>query len=370
MRVTSFVPVAVSVLTTTGLLLGPCFAVADSVYSSVDLVSSSEPVPVLDMVNGWDGPFSAGEYAYADARAQVGVSWSSGQSEADLGVQRYFVEWQQRWHYDLSFSKGMSRYYYSLEQGSDLAADEVLALDARMLVARGIRSGAQWQLDSAALGLAGQWSVTPALTVYRVSEWQFGSLSGVAEGGESETASASLDYHFSEDKILDYDVDPNNGWGISLDLASEWSDGEYWRVAVQLHDILNRWQLADSGYTDACINFNSPSQQVCSSTATASGKSGQEDYVARLRSTVEVAVEYLPWQGQILAYHHGDYDRLGLEKRWQPLSGIELGAAVYSTAQVGVSLNSRWMRLAVATDDIRSSLARDMDVSLGWQFHW
>ena len=48
-------------------------AVADVVYSSVTLVSSSEPVPVLDMVSGWDGPFEAGEYAYADARVTLAL---------------------------------------------------------------------------------------------------------------------------------------------------------------------------------------------------------------------------------------------------------------------------------------------------------
>ncbi len=342
-------------------------AVADVVYSSVTLVSSSEPVPVLDMVSGWDGPFEAGEYAYADARVTLGASMHLADGN---GLQRSFVEWERRWHYDLSFSRGMSRYYYSLEQGSELDANEALALDARMLVASGVRAGAEWQLDSAALGIAGRWSVTPALALYRVSEWQFGSLAGVAEGGATETASATLDYHFSEDKILAYEIDPSHGWGLSLDLASEWSDGERWRLSLQLQDILNRWQLADSGYTRACINFNSPSLPVCSSSATASGKSGEEAFVARLRPTTRIAVDYLPWQARVLVYHHGDYDRLGIEKHWQPVSGIELGAAVYSTAQLGLSFSHRWLQLAIASDDIRSGFARDLDVSAGLRFSW
>lgn len=336
------------------------------IYSHLSLMSSSEAVPVLDMINGWDGPFQAGEYAYADGRMQFGfVQGTTTGQTADND--RWFLEWEQRWHYDLRFSKGMSRYYQALEQGTDTPADEKLMLDARTLQAQGLRFGEAFVLPQVS-GL----SVTPALALYRVSGWQFGHLSGLAEGGASSTASAVLDYHYNEDKILEYGVDPAAGWGLSLDLDFDWQPNEHWQVAAKLTDIWNQWRFEDSGYTDACINFNNPSQTVCSSKVTASGKSGQEQYRARILPTLDATAQYAPWHTRFSYYQHSRYRRVGAEYQWMSAgdNDLQLGLAVYSTAQLGVSAQWHGLSLLLASDDLRSGYARDMQVNTGLAVRW
>jgi hypothetical protein len=330
------------------------------------VMSSSEAVPVLDMISGWDGPFQAGEYAYADGRIQLGfVQGTTAGQTADNN--RWFLEWEQRWHYDLRFSKGMSRYYQALEQGTDTPADEKLMLDARTLQAQGLRFGQTFLLSQASY-----LRVTPALALYRVSDWQFGHLSGVAEGGASSTASAVLDYHYNEDKILEYGVDPAAGRGVSLDLGFDWQPNEHWQVAAKLTDIWNQWRFEDSGYTDACINFNNPSQTVCSSKVTASGKSGQEKYKARILPTLDATAVYAPWHTRFSYYQHSQYRRAGAEYQWMPMgdNGLQLGVAVYSTAQLGVSAQWHGLSLLLASDDLRSGYARDMQVKTGLAVRW
>jgi hypothetical protein len=352
-------------------LVGPGFcslAIAHDadIYSQVSVMSSSEAVPVLDMISGWDGPFQAGEYAYADGRIQLGfVQGTTAGQTADNN--RWFLEWEQRWHYDLRFSKGMSRYYQALEQGTDTPADEKLMLDARTLQAQGLRFGQTFLLSQASY-----LRVTPALALYRVSDWQFGHLSGVAEGGASSTASAVLDYHYNEDKILEYGVDPAAGRGVSLDLGFDWQPNEHWQVAAKLTDIWNQWRFEDSGYTDACINFNNPSQTVCSSKVTASGKSGQEQYRARILPTLDATAVYAPWNTRFSYYQHSQYRRVGAEYQWMPMgdNGLQLGVAVYSTAQLGVSAQWHGLSLLLASDDLRSGYARDMQVKTGLAVRW
>lgn len=328
---------------------------ATELYSQVSLMSSSEPVPVLDMVNGWDGPFQSGTYAYADARVAAGFRFGE--------QQRWNVEWERRWHYDLTFSEGMSRYYRAQEQGTDLANTESLSLEARTLEAQGLRLGREFRQRD--------WSITPALAVYRVSQWQFGSLDGVAEGGASDTASAELDYHYDQDRILEYGVNPAAGWGLSLDLVGSWQIDQNWSADVALKDILNRWYFEDSGYTNACINFNSPSETVCASSATASGKSGQEVFVASLRPTLMANLAYQPLNTRIELYHHGEFTRLGAEYRWRPLAELpEIGVAAYSTAQMGLGFYGRHWNLSLASDDLRTGFARDLQLQAGASWHW
>lgn len=338
-----------------GLMVVAWPATAGLLYSELDLMTSAEPVPVLDMVNGWDGPFQSGRYAYADARVRMGSRWGSSD--------RWMLEWERRWHYDLSFSAGMSRYYYATEQGESLAADESLRLDARTLEAQGVRLGHRFD--------GRDWQLQPALALYRVSQWQFGSLNGLADGAAEGTASARLDYHYDQDRILEYGVDPGVGWGLSLDVSGRWQLADDWQLDLAALDLLNRWYFADSGYTSACVNFNSPAQTVCSSSATASGKSGQEVFVASLRPTLSGELAYIPLSMSLQVYHHGEFSRVGLEKRWQPLTaGPQLGVSAYSTAQIGVGVYAGHWHLAIASDDLRTGFARDLQAEAGVEWRW
>lgn len=329
-----------------------------AVYARLDVLSSSEPVPVLDMVSGWDGPFEPGRYAFGDVRAVMGVR-----------LDDWFFERESRWHYDLTFSPGMSRYYHSAEQGLDLKNDERLMLSVRSLEATGVRLGKSIQLSSSHWnGWRGEWRIRPALAVYRVGHFQFGHLSGVAEGGGSGQASAELDYRYDDDKILEHDPFVPEGWGVSLDLGVAWQH-EQWRAQVMLQDMINRFQLDDAAFTTACINVNAPSDSVCSSTGTASGRSGQDDFIARLRPTLSGRVIRDDWGAELGVQYHGDYQRVSAYRFWALPDG-EVGVSAHSTRQLGVHWRSDWVTLDWVADDLRQEYARDIEARLGVQFLW
>ncbi|WP_221798704.1 hypothetical protein [Oceanobacter mangrovi] len=329
---------------------------ADELYSDTKLVASSAAVSLRDMIHGWDGGFQDGEYAYADARQRLGVLVGDPQGS------HWLLEWQRRWHYDLSFSKGMARYYRASETGEALQQDESLRLDIRAITATGLNFGKQFELTEQSLKL------TPSVTVYRADSWQFGHLNGWAAAGSSGSASATLDYHFNEDKLLEYQVDPAAGWGLSFNLGVDWQIAEQWRLRGQIDDLWNLWRMEDSGYTDACINFDSPSQSVCTSSATASGKSGQEVFYGRLRPATEINLSWTPQlkglQLGINLYHQGDYSRVGATVRQQLADSWSVHSGIYSSRQLGAGVGWKYLALDLKLDDYRMANVRDADFNL------
>lgn len=321
------------------------------IYSQIDVQAHAEPVPVMDMVEGWDGPFQSGRFAFGDARLITGLAW-----------QDWFVEREQRWHYDLSFSRGMSRYYNALERGESLAADESLRLDVRSIEAWGARVGRTFQWRSP----YGEIQLQPALALYRVGHFQFGQLSGAAEAGEEERASARLRYFYDEDKILEHDPFVPKGWGASLDLTLAWQQA-HWQTRLTVRDLANRWQWQEAAFTTACINFNDPTQSICSSSGTASGRSGQQAFIARLTPTLSASMMNRDWHTEISADWHGDYRQLGVT---QFIFNERLGVSAHSTRQLGIQWRSDWLSFYWKADDIRLSYARDLDIGLGIQLSW
>lgn len=330
-------------------------AVADEIYSQLNLIAAAEPVPVEDMVSGWDGPFQAGEYAWADARMAAGytVNFDGGNSA--------FIEWQQRWHYDLQFSKGMSRYYRAIEQGLEPDGDQELMLDARTLQAQGLRTGASWQWRQ---GL----QIRPTLALYQVNAWQFGHLAGQAYADGS--ASAKLDYHYDQDRILEYQVDPDTGMGISLDLGLDWQIAEQARLHLDVQDLWNYWRLENSGYTNACINLDQPASSVCSSSATASGKSGQDVFIARLRPTLQAGLELPQWRSRLQWVRHNRYQLAGAETWWQPENGPELALNAWSSGALGLAARWQTVQLELSSDDVRPAFARELQARIRFGWRW
>lgn len=320
-------------------------------YTSLDVRGYSESVPVADMVQGWDGPFQSGRYALGDVRLVTGARWQS-----------WFVERESRWHYDLRFSSGMSRYYYALEQGRALASTEALQLDVRSVEAWGVRLGRAIEHTAA----SGKWRLTPALAVYRAGHFQYGQLSGTAEQGSDSQASAELEYHYDDDKILEHDPFVPKGWGVSLDITAAWQ-GEHWQADVRIQDAINRWQWNDAAFTTACININDPQQSICTSSGTASGRSGQDVLVARLRPTTSARLVQSQWQTEASLDLHDRFERLGLHQFF--LQG-QAGVSVHTTRQLGVHWRSGWLTLDWLSDDLRLSYARDLDIRARVNLQW
>lgn len=348
------------------------------IYSHSSVQSASEPVPILDMISGWDGPFQPGRYAYGDVR------WVLGIQSGRAGQRTWFLERESRWHYSLDFSRGMSRYYRALEQGDELENAESLALAVRAVEAHGVRLGRDWALANDDWGNLG---MTAALALYRAGHHQFGQLAGNAESGRNGAASATLDYHFDEDKILEFQPDDERGQGLSLDLGWHWSyvssHQSRWTAELLLQDAWNQWRFDRSGYTRACINFDDPEDSVCESRSTASGQSGTESFIGRLQPTVSAQVTHQSSSfgaagvGQLFElsyFQHHRYRRLGVGSHYELPSVGRLGLSVHSSRQLGAHyrfLSERTgFHIDLMTDDRRLGFARDIEASLGLSLGW
>ena len=234
---------------------------AAELYSAVSVHSSSEPVPVYDMVNGWGDDVRSGRYAWADGRVQLGFA-----------AQGWNFVLERRWHYDFRFSKDMAEFYASLERGDARPGDYALALQAKALQMRGWRVGYEfhWQ----------RWRLQPILSVYRVDQYQIGDLHGVATLSTVNSASVLLDYHFDDDKLLAWPTAPEDGRGFSADFNLAY-DGLRWQLELQLQDLWSRMELPAAAFTRGCINLGGAENPVCSSGNAVAGNSGYADYPYR-----------------------------------------------------------------------------------------
>jgi len=319
-------------------------------FVSADVHASSDPVSVSDMISGWDGGFTPGDYAFADGRTVNGVHINGWQ-----------VSVEKRWYYYLSFSEDMSVFYYNMEH--DLTSDEQLdlELEVQSFKADGIRFGREFNFSD--------FKITPSLALYQASEYQFGKLHGVSLAGSGASASATLDYHFDEDKILEYPVSDTQGYGASLDIAVNYQGFDGWNLNLQLNDIANRWLFEDAGFTTGCVNIGSSGGSTCSSSGSASGRSGQRDYYDSIPFTVQASAAMTDYGATFSVFRHERYVRVSAEKMWDTAVG-DLGLSLHSTSQIGLHWRSDWHELSLVTDDRRMHHARDLQMQLGFHFRW
>lgn len=324
-----------------------------SIFSALDVVASSEPVPITDMISGWDGSFQTGEYAYADARILFGFQ-----------AKGWRVSREQRWYYYLTFSEQTSRFFNSLERGQQVSAGDV-DLEAWSFHSYGLNLSKQFALSPS-------WSLSGGVSVFNIGHYQFGTLKGFAEGGsdrDSLTASAVLDYHYDEDKILEYEDDDKKGRGYSLSFSMAGKVTDDWALSLRIDDLWNRLEFTDATFTEGCIEFNDPSNPLCNALSSASGRSGVSAYNTSIPMSVQAGVTYLPMDLKLELYRHDEYFRAGLAKGWQTVMG-KFGVLAYTTKQFGGYWRSDWHEIKLVADDRQAARIRDLDLTLALQFRW
>lgn len=312
--------------------------------------ASSAPVPVYEMANGWGSQLRDGDYAYADARLLTALEW-----------QGWRIGYEVRQYYNLTFSEDTARFYFNTENNISSPDFYNLDLQVQALTATGIRAGKRWQLQ----GL----TIMPQVTLYRVTAFQFGELSGRAQGNNGLSVSALLDYHYDEDKILNHQADVGLGQGGSVDLALAYEhDG--WQLALHLQDLLNRWYFSDAAFTRGCVNLAGQGGAVCTGTGgSASGTSGQEVLTTQIPLTLQGEVAYQPYGMALGYYQHDRYQRLSARKNWTTAAG-ELGVSLHSTAQLGLHWDGPWHRLSVLSDDRHYRQAHHLQLGLTLMLPW
>lgn len=334
-----------------------------SIYAQLDAVATSETVSIHDMTTGWDGNYRSGELAFADASFIIGFSSDLNIAEQNLGSIR--LEREVRAYYYMSFDKETADFYRALELESDLTSDKKLDLKVKQFDAVGLSVGftsPKFTVENIDFQLGFD------LAVYQVGHFQFGSIQGIAEFGDTEAASALIDYRYDEDKILDHqaDVDKGRGVSVSTDLLITY---QQWQVALQLKDAINHFQWDNGAYTQGCVNIGGGDQALCQTEGSATGTSGQEAMVENIPVTVNAKFTHLGADISVHAMSHDKYYRLGLEKGHQTSLG-RFALFLYHPRLVGASWQTDYFDFQFGADTLKLSKARNIQLNMGVNWHW
>jgi hypothetical protein len=325
-----------------------------SIYSRFELVASSEPVPLADMVSGWDGDYSRGELAYANGTFVAGFSYSD-----------WFIQREQRHYYYLKFDKQTADFYRALELGQDLESDKKLSLDIKQFQALGVSiGGALPSFQFAKLRL----DISASLALYQVGHFQFAELEGIAEAGDVTAASAVISYRYDKDRLLDHVAEVDKGLGFSLSTLLE-LDHELWSASLGLSDLANQFQWQDGAFTNGCINVGGGGQARCETEGAGSGISGQAQITESIPYTLNGKITHKNYDLSMLGMRHDAYYRLGLDKGFNTSLG-RLGFFLYYPRLIGASWQGEYFDIQLGADRFQLSKARNIQFNLGINWHW
>jgi len=334
-----------------------------SIYSDFDSVVSSESVPINDMLTGWDGSYQRGEVVYADVRWSFGFKTDLVIADEALG--QLSIQREYRRYYYLAYDKETSDYYRALELGNELTSNKKLDLTFKQFDAPGLSLGYEsenFQLESF------NWQFGFDLAMYQPGHFQFGSVKGIAEAGETEAASGIIDYRYDDDKLLDHQADVDKGLGFSFSADFLIALGQ-WQAEVELKDLWNRFQWDDGAFTQGCINVGGGAGAQCDAEGAASGISGQGIITERIPFTATTRIEHRLMDISLNGLLHDRYYRLGLEKGVQTSLG-RLGFFLYYPRLAGLSWQTSFFNIELGADTLKLSQARNFQLNMGVNWHW
>lgn len=328
------------------------FSESSHAYVETLLHASSAPVSINEFLNDWQGSFKKGDYAFADGRLRTGVNYQSWE-----------VAVEKRWHYDLRFSPDTAQLYYNIENKAPDERQYQLGLTAKILHAEGVSFTKLFNYK--------QFKIKPIVTLYRSDFYQIGKITGVASGDIANKDNIAVnvnieDYHFSEDKLLTDPSSGGQGKGVSFDLAIQY-ENERWLFSAVSQDLYNHWQFNNAVFLNGnvCLTLAGGAGDCVGS----GGYYGNENYSLNLSSSFNTEVTYKPYALSVNSFTHGRYQRLGVQKDWSTAYG-RVGAAVYSTKQLGLHWQSQWHRVGLVLDQPNWKKARHAQIDFAITVPW
>jgi hypothetical protein len=249
-----------------GLLLWPALTSALGLGIKTELDAYSEPVPVLQMIDGWQ---QGGVGQYAQGR------WVS---ELYLRDATWQFGWVSRKDYYLRFSRDTARFYHKLENQQLEAGQYPLDLEVNTLESRGFNASHFIPLSFGGLSLG--------LSVLRPYAMHQGSLSGIGEVSSSgiQSFEYNLDYRYSRHALLEQDADNTNGlahaFAVHLEIPFAHS-----KLNLLADDVFYRVYWRQIGRSQGCIYQNRISLSVC-----------EQNFV---QDTEDTGVQILPGKYQL-----------------------------------------------------------------------
>lgn len=182
----------------------------DFYLSSLNL---SEPVPIKENFNDWQTEkFKPGKRIYTKQLARMGFSTAN----YSFGVSQHY-------YYYLNFSEDTALWQY-MEKNDllELYKEELeLSLDANHTYGRGVYLSRSFSWKEPSWG---EFSINTTLSYLDLKKITYGTLEGLYDPhlDLDNNTHFTLDYAYSEERLLDRDVEPPSGKGLTLDLAIRW----------------------------------------------------------------------------------------------------------------------------------------------------
>ena len=333
-------------------LLACQMSFAGEVFFRTSVEASSEPVPIYDMIHGWDGAVDPGEYAYGDAIIRGGFN-----------LNNFIVAVEKRWFYSMQFTPDTVAWYLELDRGIQTTVASEIFLDVQSFDGRGITGGYEFKGDS--------WSLTPLFTIYKIGHYQFGETDGVTSPGEGIDASVYLEYYFDEDKILDYRAEEGDRFGYSFSLQGNWSHPSGFDLNVEIRDLWNLLEFYDASYRVGCVNFGTVDENICRfGESSAEGQDGNENFNASIPLTLTASLDYKPHLLSAGVYWHDHYRRFTVGKGWMVRENVRVDALATSLKQLGARVSRGSLSVTYLADDLRPKEARDARLDVRYSYFW
>jgi hypothetical protein len=341
---------------------------ATEIDASFSILSSSEPVSIDDMINGWDGDYQPGELAYANLVWDIGFAKSIEVDDTPLGTVR--VSRGYRIYYYLKFDEETADYFRATEQGTDIGGDKTLDLEVKSFEAPSVSLSYHSPFLELPV-LQGNYQLELSSHLYQPGHFQFGEVKGIAYGPGTDDFSATIDYRYDQFKLplleeeQGYDVE--KGFGFSFDLGLT-LDFDSWLAKVEASDLLAQFYWEDAGVTKGCLQTSAGEGAVCETTG-GNGTSEQKSTVETIPVSYSGLLKSKNLDLSLHAYQHDTYYRLGVEKGQQTALG-RLGFFLYYPRLVGMSWHTSIFNVQLGADTFNFNQAHNIQLSMGANWQW
>ena len=326
----------------------------------------AEPQPITSYIDDFDRPLQSGSDGHAFFEARVGVVH-----------EQWNISWVYQRQYVIEASRDTAVLYHLDRTGQAAPAGQRYRVDveANFYAARGLRLGRKlpgFTVSGAAVTLE------PRLNLWDMGAYEDGSIKGLVLSDASGELSYSgvIVHDYSDDVLLDRNIDVPSGFGASLDLDVGVDFSENWSGQVLVQNLIGRIWWDDSPFTTGVLDSNTRQTDAngnVSFSPTLSGFEGYRSHRQRMPMFAEARVERQAgthyWRGLLVHTEIGTYPGFGW--RWAPAEW-RLGLDVMPTAEGSVTLHAgyRWLDIAYGADDARFDDAHQLQLSVRLRLPW
>lgn len=204
-------------------------------YLTVGSLSYSEPVSVNSAIKDLSGKFTPGDTAFTRNRLELGLQKGNWQFAL---LDRY--DYHLKLHPDTAQLMHSEKNHLTL----DLNRTYMVDIRANHLHATGIKTAYYFRpTERVTLKLTGNLLYGTALLNGEIS----GSLATRTD--DSFLLQTTIDYNYSDDVLLNRQVENPSGIGLSIDLALDWQASEKMVFSARFDDLANRIFWNSAPYT-------------------------------------------------------------------------------------------------------------------------